>query len=202
MNNTFLALGDSYTIGEAVKEEERWPVLLVRKLQKEGISIAEPEIIATTGWTTDELQAAIQKQGPLQNYDLVSLLIGVNNQYRGFPIENYRKEFNALLEQAIGFAAGKEERVVVLSIPDYGVTPFAADKNPEKIARELDEYNQLSREISEKRGVKWFDITPGSRLALKDDSLIAEDGLHPSGKMYRQWVDQILPYVVNLLRNH
>lgn len=198
----FLALGDSYTIGEAVPEEERWPVQLVTKLRNTGISIADPHIIATTGWTTDELQAAIDQQQPSENFDLVSLLIGVNNQYRNYPSETYRKEFKSLLEQAIGFASGKRERVIVLSIPDYGVTPFGAAKDPEKIARELDEYNRIAGEITQEKGVAWFDITPGSRNALHDSALIAGDGLHPSGKMYHNWVEQIFPYVGNLLRTH
>lgn len=198
----FLALGDSYTIGEAVPEEERWPVQLVKHLRKEGVSIKDPDIIATTGWTTDELQAAIDHQKTSGHYDLVSLLIGVNNQYRNYPAENYRQEFTSLLEQAIAFAGGESGRVIAFSIPDYGVTPFAAGKDSEKIARELDEYNRIAKEIAEKKGVRWFDITPHSRNAAHDPTLIAEDGLHPSGKMYLNWVGQILPYVGNLLRTH
>lgn len=198
----FLALGDSYTIGEAVKEEERWPFQLVKELRKAGIAIKDPEIIATTGWTTDELQAAIDQKKPPENFGLVSLLIGVNNQYRSYPLQVYAAEFKILLNQAVKFAGGNKERVIVLSIPDYGVTPFAAGKNPEKIASELDEFNRIARKLTEEEGVNWFDITPSSRNAAHDTSLIAADGLHPSGKMYQTWVAYIFPYVVNLLRNH
>lgn len=200
---TFLALGDSYTIGEAVQQSERWPVQLVQQLRKAGIKIADPYIIATTGWTTDELLTAIeqQRQQLFKSYDLVSLLIGVNNQYRSYPLETYREEFTELLDQAIAFAAAEGAKVIVLSIPDYGVTPFAVDKNPEKIARELIEYNQIAKEVAEKKGARWFDITSGSRYARYDQELLAHDSLHPSAKMYQEWVGQIFPYVVNLLRN-
>lgn len=200
---TFLALGDSYTIGEAVQDSERWPVQLVQQLREAGIKIADPHIIATTGWTTDELLAAIDQQRwqLRENYSLVSLLIGVNNQYRSYPLETYRKEFTVLLDQAIAFAAGEGAKVIVLSIPDYGVTPFAADKNPEKIARELDDYNNLAREVAEKKGARWINITPASRDARYDPELLAHDSLHPSASMYKEWVGQIFPYVVNLLRN-
>lgn len=200
--NTFLALGDSYTIGEAVPESGRWPEQLVRNLRTKGIQIRDPEIIATTGWTTDELLEAIEHQSPSKDYDLVSLLIGVNNQYRGYSLETFRNEFKALLELAISFAGGEKEKVVVLSIPDYGVTPFAADKNPEKIAFELDQYNRKKQEIAERMGVNWFDITPISRNAKLDSSLLTGDLLHPSAKMYQEWVGLIFPYVVNLLRNN
>lgn len=201
--HNFLALGDSYTIGEAVPEAKSWPVQLVQQLRNIGIEVTDPHIIATTGWTTHELQTAInqQREQLIKRYDLVSLLIGVNNQYRSYPLETYRKEFEILLDQAIAFAAGAEERVIVISIPDYGVTPFAANKNPEKISRELEEYNQLAKEITERKKAVWIDITPISQRARHKPDLLAPDGLHPSAKMYQEWVMQILPYVVNLLRN-
>lgn len=199
--HTFLALGDSYTIGEAVDPSERWPEQLVRLLRKDGIAVADPKIIATTGWTTDELQATIKKEDPSDDFSLVSLLIGVNNQYRAYPIEQYRQEFEALLQQAIGFAQGEPGRVVVVSIPDYGVTPFAAEKDPEKIAQELDEYNRTSREIAGRYGANWVDITPGSRLAKNDPELVASDGLHPSGKMYRNWAAAVYPYALKIMAN-
>ncbi len=198
----FLALGDSYTIGEAVAEGERWPVQLVNQLREAGIQVADPQIIATTGWTTDELQAAIAQEKPEGPYDLVSLLIGVNNQYRGYPIENYKKEFGQLLNQAIKFAGGNPERVVVVSIPDYGVTPFAAEKNPAKIASELENYNKVAKQIAESHQVPFFDITPASRLAKSDSSLVATDGLHPSGKMYTHWAETVFPHVVKQLKTH
>jgi lysophospholipase L1-like esterase len=198
---SFLALGDSYTIGEAVDPAEGWPAQLVQLLSKHNIDIADPEIIATTGWTTDELQKAIDREKPGADYDLVSLLIGVNNQYRGYPVGQYRKEFEELLQQAITFAKGAPERVVVISIPDYGVSPFAADKDPDKIALQLDEYNQISRSLAEQYGVIWVDITPGSRLAKNDAELIASDGLHPSGKMYSNWAAAVKPYAEKILHD-
>lgn len=199
MTYKYLALGDSYTIGEAVAPDERWPHVLQGRLVGDGIKMELPKIIATTGWTTDELQAAIDREKPSSNYDLVSLLIGVNNQYRGYPIAQYQKEFESLLRQAIGFAMGKADRTFVLSIPDYGVTPFAAEKSPSKIARELDEYNKIAQTICSNYQVAYVDITPGSRRATTDPSLVAEDGLHPSAKMYKEWVDVAYPTVKSML---
>lgn len=200
MTYKYLALGDSYTIGEAVAADERWPHVLQGRLVGDGIKMELPEIIATTGWTTDELQAAIDKEKPSNNYDLISLLIGVNNQYRGYPIEQYKTEFELLLKQAIAFAGGRGDRTFVVSIPDYGVTPFASDKNPSKIARELDEYNSIAKTICDSYQVVFVDITPGSRRAAEDRSLVAEDGLHPSGKMYKEWVDAAYPKVYAMLK--
>ena len=196
----FLALGDSYTIGESVAESERWPVQLAAALSQSGVSVAPPEIIATTGWTTDELQKGIEKAFPKPPYDLVSLLIGVNNQYRGRSLDEYKKQFEALLVQAIDFAGGKAEKVFVVSIPDYGVTPFAADRNPEKIGKEIDAFNKAAEAISEKFGVAFVNITPGAKEAANDPELVASDGLHPSGKMYTQWVSQILPVAKTLIK--
>ena len=194
---SFLALGDSYTIGEAVPENDRWPVQLVEKLKVAGISVADPEIIATTGWTTDELQKAIGETGDTKTYDLLSLLIGVNNQYRGYDLEVYKKEFKELLDQAIAFANEKPENVFVISIPDYGVTPFALEHNlnPEKIADELDQYNLEAQKIAQSKGVAFFDITEWSKGAKADPSLVTSDGLHPSGKMYANWVDTCYAWV-------
>lgn len=200
MTYKYLALGDSYTIGEAVAADERWPHILQGRLVGDGIKVELPIIIATTGWTTDELQAAIDKEKPSKNYDLVSLLIGVNNQYRGYPIEQYKKEFESLLQQAIAFAQDRADRTFVLSIPDYGVTPFAASKDPAKIARELDEYNAIAKSICDKYRVAFVDITPGSRRASEEPTLVAEDGLHPSGKMYKEWVDAAYPVVKSMLK--
>ncbi|MEP3387591.1 MAG: SGNH/GDSL hydrolase family protein [Reichenbachiella sp.] len=199
MTYKYLALGDSYTIGEAVAPDERWPHILQGRLVGDGLKVELPKIIATTGWTTDELQAAIDKEKPSSDYDLVSLLIGVNNQYRGYPIDQYKKEFESLLQQAIVFAKGKSERTFVLSIPDYGVTPFAASKDPAKIGKELDDYNAIAKMICEQYQVAFVDITPGSRRAAKEPALVAEDGLHPSGKMYKEWVDAAYPIVKSML---
>lgn len=195
----YLALGDSYTIGEAVAESERWPHQLVDRLNSDGYEIGIPKIIATTGWTTDELQKAIAEENPSKDYDLVSLLIGVNNQYRGYPIEQYKNEFEALLNQAIEFANGNAKRVFVVSIPDYGVTPFAAEKDPPKIARELDEYNAIAQSFCKDLGVVFVNITDVSKQAADDAALNAEDNLHPSGKMYGLWTDLVYPEVKKLL---
>ncbi len=184
----FLALGDSYTIGESVTEAERWPNQLAEMLRAEGWPV-EVTIIARTGWTTDELAEGIaqaQLQGP---YPLVSLLIGVNNQYRGRTAESYRLEFRQLLEQAITFAGGDVGRVLVLSIPDWGVSPFAAGRDRAQIAQEIDTFNAINRTEAELKGVTYLDVTPLSRQATFDPELMADDGLHPSGKMYAAWAE-------------
>lgn len=196
---SYLALGDSYTIGESVAESARYPVVLATKLQEKKIDIGLPRIIARTGWTTDELLSAIENQNPPATYDLVSLLIGVNNQYRGYDIAVYQQEFETLLKIAIQKAKGKPERVFVVSIPDYGVTPFAKNSDKEKIARELDQYNVLNKAIAQKYQVRYFDITPISRQAKDDAALIAEDDLHPSGKMYAAWVALMTEEVAKML---
>lgn len=181
----YLALGDSYTIGESVAESERWPNQLASVLRQSGKNVADPTIIARTGWTTDELSKAIDDAAPAASWDLVSLLIGVNNQYRGRDAEQYRKEFVVLLRRAIQLARGNAGRVVVVSIPDWGVTPFAKDRDRAKIAREIDLYNAINREESQRLGVIYVDITPVSREP--DPDLVAGDGLHPSGKQYAAW---------------
>lgn len=181
----FLALGDSYTIGESVAESERWPNQLAAKLK-----IPQPKIIATTGWRTDNLKDAIDAASLKPEYDLVSLLIGVNNQYQGKPIEVYEREFEELLQTAIKLAKGKKKNVFVVSIPDYGFTPFGKAKQ-EKISEELDQYNAINKHIAAKYGVKYFNITEISRKGFEDAELVATDGLHPSGKMYGQWVELI-----------
>lgn len=195
-----LALGDSYTIGEAVSKEERWPEQLAARLFADSIRI-EPEIIATTGWTTDELLNGIVSENPSGPYDLVSLLIGVNNQYRGYPIDQYEREFKQLLNKAIEFAGGNPYNVFVVSIPDYGVTPFAKEKglDSEKIAEELHRYNAIAEKIATLRDVRFINITPGSKDAANDPELIAEDGLHPSAKMYERWVDEMYQAVYSQL---
>ena len=200
-NVRYLALGDSYTIGESVAQSERWPVQLAAALSKAGVSVSAPEIIATTGWTTNELSDGIAKADPKGPYDLVSLLIGVNNQYRGWSLAEYKEQFSGLLAQAIEFAGGQTSRVFVVSIPDWGVTPFAAGRDQQKIASEIDAFNTAARLIAEEGGVAFVDITPGSRLAASDASLVAGDGLHPSGKMYSQWVELIFPVVRSLLND-
>ncbi len=204
MENKFnyLALGDSYTIGESVPDTERFPAQLVSSLTKNNIYFNSPEIIATTGWTTDELADAIRKKQSLllPKYDLVSLLIGVNNQYRGRDAEEYRTQFKDLLRTAIVFAGGEKSRVFVVSIPDWGVTPFAEGRDRKKIGEEIDLYNKINKEETLKEGIAFIDITPESRTAVNDKSLIASDGLHPSEKMYKEWVDLILPRVKKMFQ--
>ncbi|MFT5642156.1 MAG: lysophospholipase L1-like esterase [Cyclobacteriaceae bacterium] len=199
----FLALGDSYTIGESVANDLRWPVQLVLQLADQGFIFNEesPRIIAKTGWTTDELQSAIDDDKPSNDFDLVSLLIGVNNQYRGFDIINFKKEFESLLKQAITFADGDRTKVFVLSIPDWGVMPFAEGRDRNKIAEEIDAYNAIGLSLCQQYQVRYFDITPISRKATINNELVASDGLHPSGEMYRLWVADILSWAKETLSN-
>ncbi|WP_247237031.1 SGNH/GDSL hydrolase family protein [Telluribacter sp. SYSU D00476] len=195
----FLSLGDSYTIGESVPASDRWSVILADLLRAEGVVIQSPDIIARTGWTTAELSEAIRQANNRNTYDLVSLLIGVNNQYRGQSQERYRTEFRELLQTSINFAGGRADRVVVLSIPDWGVTPFAATRNREQIARKIDAFNAVAKEEAGKAGVRYVDITPISRTALDDPTMVASDGLHYSGKMHRLWAQETLPVVKSLI---
>ncbi len=185
LSATFLALGDSYTIGEKVEESDRWPVQLARSLRAAGVDVGDPRIIAQTGWTTDELAAAIANARVTQRYDLVSLLVGVNNQYRGRSADEYRMQFRALLDQAIGFAGGRASRVLVLSIPDWGVMPFAEGRDRARIGMEIDQFNAIGRDEAVRAGAMWVDITPASRAMA--DGWAAPDGLHPSGTQYAAW---------------
>lgn len=196
----YLALGDSYTIGESVDESERWSNQLVDLLSPQlgGRSI-EVTIIAKTGWTTDELWQGIQSAEVNPPYDLVSLLIGVNNQYRGRDIEEYREQFVFLLNKTIEYAGGNTDKVIVLSIPDWSVTPFAGDRDSRQIAVKINHFNAVNREETEKAGAHYVDITPISREAVNEPSLIAPDGLHPSGKMYSMWAEKILPIARKIL---
>lgn len=198
---SYLALGDSYTIGEGVEPEGRWPMQLAHALRAQGIPLADPRIIATTGWTTDELSAAMDAAEPLGQWDLVSLLIGVNNQYRGRDVEEYRGEFTALLQRAIALAGDRADRVLVLSIPDWGVTPFAiqSGRDRDQIARELDDYNAAACEACAARGVAFVDVAPASRARGGEDAMLADDGLHPSAAMYSQWTQLALPEAIRLL---
>jgi lysophospholipase L1-like esterase len=198
---SYLALGDSYTIGEGVAPAERWPLQLAARLREEGVALADPRIIATTGWTTDELNAGIDAARPVGEVDFVSLLIGVNNQYRGRPLDEYRAQFAALLERAIGFAHGRADRVLVLSIPDWGVTRFgvASGRDTATIGRELDAYNAAAKAICDARGVAFVDITAVSRAQGGADAMLVEDGQHPSRAMYALWTDAALPAARRLL---
>lgn len=196
----YLALGDSYTIGESVDSVQRWPVLLAQALTEAGLPVEEPRVIARTGWTTDELDEGIDDAELDETYGLVSLLIGVNNQYRGRDTEEYRAQLQGLLQRAVGFADGDPGRVLVLSIPDWGVMPFAEGRDRAAIAREIDAFNRIKEREAERMGVHFVDITDISRLAASDPDLVAADGLHPSGTMYRRWVEKTLPVADSILR--
>jgi lysophospholipase L1-like esterase len=182
----YLALGDSYTIGESVAEKDRWPNQLADQLK-----IAHPKIIATTGWRTDDLAGAIKSADLKDDYDLVSLLIGVNNQFQGKSATQYEIEFEELLKTSIQLAKGKTKNVFVVSIPDYGFTPYGKPKQV-IITKQIDEFNAINKRITEKFKIAYFNITEISRKGLEDPTLVAEDGLHPSGKMYAAWVDLII----------
>jgi lysophospholipase L1-like esterase len=195
----YLALGDSYTIGESVSERERFPIQLGSLLAEEGYP-TNVKIIARTGWTTSELWEGIQSESLDPPYDLVSLLIGVNNQYRGYDSKQYREEFRFLLGKAVEYAGGDGNRVFVFSIPDWGVTPYAAGRDSAQIATEIDLFNSINREEADLAGVHYLDITPISRKAADDPSLIAADGLHPSGSMYARWAALAFPDVLEVLK--
>jgi lysophospholipase L1-like esterase len=197
----YLALGDSYTIGEGVPADARWPVLLARALRDGGVEIEDPRIIATTGWTTDELSAAMDAAEPLGEWDFVTLLVGVNNQYRGRGVDEYGAQFEALLHRAIVLAGGRCERVLVLSIPDWGVTRFGADSGRDlaQVSRELDAFNDAARELSARHGVAFVDIAPVSRARGGEPAMQADDGLHPSAEMHALWLQAALPVAQRLL---
>lgn len=190
----FLALGDSYTIGESVLQTERWPVQLIQALRAQHVECFDPKIIATTGWRTDQLKSAIKAANLTSDYTLVSLLIGVNNQYQGKSAESYAPEFEELLKMAIALAGNDKSRVFVVSIPDYGYTLFGRSNQP-AISKGIDAFNAVNRSITNALEVSYFNITEISRKGLEDTDLVASDGLHPSGKMYSQWVDLIMKSV-------
>lgn len=197
----YLALGDSYTIGEGAAPPDRWPVQLAGLLRQRSIAVGEPQIIARTGWTVDELDAGIDAAGPRGPFDLVTLLIGVNDQYRGADPEAYRPGFARMLARAVAFAGGDARRVVVVSIPDWGVTPFArrGGRGPERISAEIDRLNEVNRQEARKAGVRFVDVTPASRRALSEPSLLAPDGLHYSGPMYLEWARLALPVAADAI---
>ncbi|HWH53118.1 MAG TPA: SGNH/GDSL hydrolase family protein [Gemmatimonadaceae bacterium] len=188
-----LALGDSYTIGESVAADASWPLRLAAALRAGGRDVSPPRVVARTGWTTDELALAIdaaQVDGP---YDLVTLLVGVNDQFRGRPVGDFGPRFRELVERAVRFAGGRADRVIVLSIPDWSITPFAEGRDRDRIAAELDVFNESVRNEAKRAGVRYVDVTPISRRAGREPDLIAPDGLHPSGRMYTAWVEAVLP---------
>lgn len=197
----YLALGDSYTIGEGIDADDRWPVRLADTLRSEGLAIDAPQIVATTGWTTDELDAGIDAAAPVGPFDLVSLLVGVNDQYRGREVAAYAPAFLALLERAIGFAGGDAAKVFVLAIPDWGVTPFGAHSGRDTgaIARELDAYNARAASICAARNVAFVDIAPVSRARGGESDMLADDGLHPSAMLHALWTALALPVARRVL---
>ena len=188
---SYIALGDSYTFGEKVAPEENFPSQAITILRKDGFDFAAPKIVAKTGWTTDELQAGIKKAKLEKHYDFVSLLVGVNNQYRERKVTDYIPQFESLLGQALKYTRNNNNRVIVISIPDWGITPFADGRDTEKIALEIDEYNRVNKEIADKYKVHYINITLGNRKAAHDTELVTEDGLHPSGKEYKKWAEEV-----------
>jgi lysophospholipase L1-like esterase len=196
----YLALGDSYTIGEGVEEKDRFPEKLATAISKDGFEV-QTEIIARTGWTTDELWQGIESRDLNPPYDLVTLLVGVNNQYRGRNVDEYRLEFEQLLEKAIFLAGSDPTRVIVLSIPDWGVTPFArvAGTSSALIPAQIDEFNGVNKALANEKGASYVDVTGISRQAAGDSSLLAQDGLHPSALMYAKWIELILPVAISRL---
>ncbi len=197
---TYLALGDSYTIGQSVTPEDSYPFQLTAQLRANKLKAGSPQIVARTGWTTTDLITALSTANLNPKYSLVTLLIGVNNQYQNFDPEAYRRDFDQLVTTAIQFAKGGVKHVYVLSIPDYSVTPFAKDSNTDLIAQQLQQYNAINEGESARLRVNYVNITPISLQAKTDLSLLANDGLHPSGKQYALWVQQLLPKVLGALK--
>lgn len=197
---SYLALGDSYTIGQSVDSSARFPVQTVQQLKELSLNFDSPEIIARTGWTTSNLLSELVATPPSKTtYDVVSLLIGVNNQYQGGSQEDYRREFVTLLSKAITYSGNRPKRVFVLSIPDYSVTPFASSSNKERIAKEIDSFNAINLYEAQLAGVKYLEITSSTREAATDASLIATDQLHPSGREYYKWAKRLAPMIKAVL---
>ncbi|GEO09260.1 SGNH/GDSL hydrolase family protein [Segetibacter aerophilus] len=196
----YLALGDSYTIGQSVQESERFPAQTVRLLASNNISVETPQYIATTGWTTANLINAINAQNPPKNFDIVTLLIGVNDQYQHMDTSSYRIRFTTLLNMAIAFAANRPSRVFVLSIPDYSATPYVSPSDKGRVSFEIDQFNEINKQITLANNVAYVDITPASREATTDPALVANDGLHPSGKQYARWSELLAPMIKNALK--
>jgi lysophospholipase L1-like esterase len=197
---SLLCLGDSYTIGESIETNENFPRQSIRMLNADGYDFDAPKVIAMTGWTTDELEDAIKESDVKNSFDFVTLLIGVNDQYRGRKVEEYKPQFESLLKRAIQFANGESSRVIVLSIPDWGITPFARDRDRETIAQQINSYNEVNKQLALAYRVKYIDITSGAREAITDPGLVAVDGLHPSAKEYAKWSEKIYLAIKEQLR--
>lgn len=197
---SYLALGDSYTIGQSVPETQRFPRQLADSLLKQQVTLNPVTVIARTGWTTGDLLSRLDQEPPQGIYALVTLLIGVNNQYQGLSLSNYERELRQLFDRAITYAGGDRKRVIIISIPDYGVTPFGQGTGRgAAIGREIDQFNGLKQQVAAEYGFTWINITPISLEAATDQSLVASDGLHPSGKMYQRWVELLVPVVLTKL---
>ena len=194
LKESYLALGDSYTVGESISKKHTWPKQLVDSLKKRNVFLSEPRIIAKTGWTTDELKKAINDSSLDYPYDWVSLLIGVNNQYRGRDLGEFKLQFESLLSEAIAFTGNRKERVFVISLPDWGSMPFAKDRDPNKIAIEIDNFNQIIYEVCAFENIKFIDITPITRNIYSNPNWIAKDSLHPSKEQYSKWVEKMIPF--------
>ena len=197
---SYLALGDSYTIGQSVAENERFPAQTVSILKQQGVNMNEPVYIAQTGWTTANLQSAITNQNPPSTFDVVSLLIGVNDQYQGMDTSGYALRFTQLLEKAIQLAGGKKTNVFVLSIPDYSATPFVSSANKQKVKTEIDWFNAINKRITTSFNVSYTDITPSTREAATNAALVANDNLHPSGLEYKKWAEMLAPKMRTVLK--
>ncbi len=199
-HKTYLALGDSYTIGQSVDASQRFPVQTAELLKQQNINVSSPGIIAVTGWTTGNLLDALNATPPTNNYDIVTLLIGVNNQYQGRSLNEYKVEFTELLRRSVIYAGGNKAHVFVISIPDYSVTPYARGADTAKIAREIDSFNEANKPITLNEGIAYVDVTPVSREAKYDPSLIAGDGLHPSRQQYKKWSDLLAPVIAKAIK--
>jgi len=196
--NSWLALGDSYTIGEALPLHESYPYQALQLLRKAGLHFHAPEIVAKTGWTTFELADHLLHHQFNDHYDLVTLLVGVNNQYRGLPLNDYTTDFEFLLKKALHYAGGNPDKVMVLSIPDWGVTPFAKEKEPLQIAKEIDAFNQAGQQLATQYGVHYIDITTGQRSRSGDAHHVAADQLHPSAKEYAHWANAVADKAISI----
>lgn len=195
----YLALGDSYTIGTGINEENNYPNQLTDSLNARAYTFDTTAVIATNGWTTSDLKNGIEESQPDTNFDLVSLLIGVNNQYQGLDVELYQTEFKELLDQAIRFANGDTSSVFIISIPNYGVTPFGQSRDPIMIEEEIKIYNNIAKDFSTDYGIPFINVTDISEMAENDLTLLASDNLHPSAVMYAMWVEKMLPAVTQIL---
>jgi lysophospholipase L1-like esterase len=195
----FIALGDSYTIGEGVSESERWPNQLAQMLRDRGVHVDDPVILARTAWTTDELDDAIAAERVREKFELVTLLVGVNDQYRSRPVTSFAAGLKPVLARAKAYAGRRSSRVIVLSIPDWGATPFAAGRDQALISREIAAYNDSARQLVEAAAMRWVDVTEATRRMQDMPALVASDGLHPSGAMYRQWAELVLPHALAAL---